>query len=78
MKWHIFKRSTNSLVYLGTASGTTLEQAVIEGMVNDDQFKAQVRESMPLEKVANVELYGVPTEQMRSTKIKSSRLLEGH
>lgn len=79
MRWIVFTRGmSGTKQFIGTAKGPTLEDAIINGMMDDYQFKTTLRESMPLDSTPSVELYGVPKQQVRSTVIQSSKLTKGN
>lgn len=77
--WHIFVEGRDARYkHLGRVQGETLENAIINGMMEDHQFKTDVREFIGSEEIPSVEFTGVPSNQLRTTTMDADRLTEGH
>lgn len=79
LTWHILAKGDNkNYQYVGSTEGITLEKAIMNGMLEDDEFKSSIREIFDLDSNYRVEIFGFPEKQLRSTKMKSNRLSYGH
>lgn len=76
MHWHILvtDTQTESFSYVGLAEGASLEDAVIQEIMDDHEFKTKIRELLPLDEIDKVEIFGVPSSEMRSTIFKTEEL----
>lgn len=76
MHWHILIKQNYELQYIGKTKGPSLEKAIINGMINDHQFKTRIRKLLPLDQVDEVLVYGFPSNQLRNTNVDADLLKE--
>lgn len=77
-RWIVYgKPKGTARQFIGVSEGVTLEDAIMNGMIKDHQFKVTLRRVMPLDKVDKVTIYGVPKKETRSTYMDSEKLTHG-